>query len=293
MGGLTMSRPKSFIFAFSVLSFALLVAIGLAAPALAVAGGDPNLELKPDSLNFGPVVIGTTSPAQIVTATNISGRTIHFFNNFTTPPFVEVGNTCDRTLGAGQSCHIDVACKPERPGPVPGALVFVFNPPIFPPGVAIARLACNGVRKTPTPTPTATTSTASATPTTTATATPTATASGTPTASATATTSASATATPTATVTATNTATSTPTATGSGSPTASATATTSATATPTATATSATPTKTATATATATSSATATSTSTASATNTATATATATSTRTATATATSTGSSTP
>jgi hypothetical protein len=63
---------KSSLYAF----LALLLMIGVAAPALAKA---QSLKLNPTSLNFGNVVVGTTSPAQTLFATNVSysGRGNH------------------------------------------------------------------------------------------------------------------------------------------------------------------------------------------------------------------------
>jgi Abnormal spindle-like microcephaly-assoc'd, ASPM-SPD-2-Hydin len=124
------SRPKSSIFAFSVLSLALLFAIGLAAPGIASAWGENEelLLVNSERLDFGNVVIGTTSPAQTVTATNTTDDdTISFFGIFPTPSFLKVSNTCVGSLGAGQTCQIDVACKPRSSGPIAGALVFVYS----------------------------------------------------------------------------------------------------------------------------------------------------------------------
>ncbi len=211
---------------------------------------------------------------------------ISFFTIFATSPFLKVGDTCDGSLGALQTCHIDVACKPGKLGPVKGFLVFAFSSressghkkdeddTFF--ALEDVDLTCTGVSSGATPTPTATataTATRTATPTATATRTATATATPTATATATATRTATATATPTATATATPTstatATATPTATSTATATATPTSTATATATPTATAT-ATPTETATATPTPTATSTATATATATATPTAT-----------------------
>src|SRR5437899_8625555 len=90
------------------LSLALLFATKAAgAPAKAKA----LLTVTPTSVAFGNVVIGTTSPAQTVSATNSSTGAVQFKSIVASAPFLKVGDTCDGSLGGGQTCHIDVACK--------------------------------------------------------------------------------------------------------------------------------------------------------------------------------------
>src|ERR1700676_3984286 len=225
MGGLTMSRPKSPIFAFSVFSFALLLVIALAAPnpAFAQLEGMQELELTPSTLSFGNVSVGTTSPSQTDTVTNqFDDDTVGIISVFVSPDFVLTANTCGRVLAPLQTCQIEVACKPTNTGPIRGGLVFVTNSKetsgptdsddtvdFSTLGFEVVMLTCTGVSgATPTPTTTATaTNTATATATSTATAT--ATATPTPTLTATATATSTATSTATATATATDTATAT------------------------------------------------------------------------------------
>jgi phosphatidylinositol-3-phosphatase len=72
-----MSRPTSATFVFSLLSFALIFAIGLAAPALAFAdeaNRNARLELNPENRVFGSGVIGNTRSAQTVSAINSSRK---------------------------------------------------------------------------------------------------------------------------------------------------------------------------------------------------------------------------
>src|ERR1700722_10899857 len=267
------SRPKPSLFAFSVLSFALLFVIGLGTSTPAFAkNGNARLNLSTNTLDFGSVTVGTPSAAQSVFATNSSKKTtIDISSISTTPPFLKVADTCDSSLGAAQTCRVDVECEPTASGPVSGTLTFVFSAGKHKTQVATVSLMCTGTGSTPTPTATAT-PTASATATMTATATSTATATGTttatPTSTATGTATSSGTPTATATSTASNTATATSTATSTGTatstPTATATATMTATSTASSTSTSSnTPTSTATATRTATATATATPTATA------------------------------
>jgi hypothetical protein len=111
---------KSSLYAF----LALLLMIGVAAPALPKA---QSLKLNPTSLNFGNVVIGTTSPAQTLFATNVINSKDKFFSITTSAPFLKESDTCNRSLNSGQTCHIDVACRPTMSGTVTGTLTFVLN----------------------------------------------------------------------------------------------------------------------------------------------------------------------
>src|SRR5260370_1233180 len=114
-----MSRPKSPIFAFSVISFALLLVVGLAAPSPAFADLDGVQELgaNPTALSFGNVAVGTTSTPQTDTVTNtFSDDSITFSSTFVTHGYMITGTTCGSTLGPLQSCEVDVACKPTSNG---------------------------------------------------------------------------------------------------------------------------------------------------------------------------------
>src|SRR5580700_5990948 len=127
-----MSRPKPSLFAISVLSFALLFAIGLIASTPAFADhsehGNARLDLSPNNLNFGNVTVGTTSPSQKVTATNSSDESrIRFKSITTTAPFILTADTCDGSLDAGQMCMVSVACNPTSAGTFKGSLIFRFT----------------------------------------------------------------------------------------------------------------------------------------------------------------------
>src|SRR5689334_3245686 len=65
------SRAQSFTFGFSILSFLVLIVIGLAAPNAASAQeGMESLVASPSRLNFGTVTLGTTSSPQTATITS-------------------------------------------------------------------------------------------------------------------------------------------------------------------------------------------------------------------------------
>src|ERR1700722_994183 len=177
MGGFMMRRPKLSTFTFSGFSFALLIAIALAAPGLARAQnaspGGPLL-LSPTTVAFGTVAVGTMSPTAMVSATN-TGKSIGNLKDTVSPlPFVRVSDTCPGKLPGGATCMVGIKCEPTATGSFTGNLKFTFSGK-----TQLVPLTCTGV---PGPTPTATaTRTAAAT----ATGTATATATGTATATAT------------------------------------------------------------------------------------------------------------
>jgi hypothetical protein len=163
--------------------FALFLAMLVAIAAVPAHAASPELTVAPTSIAFGAVPVGTTSPPQTVVATDTSQGKIIFRSIVASAPFLKVGDTCDGSLGGngGQTCQIDVACKPTALGNVTGTLTFTLNGN----ETEIVSLTCTGVSPTPTPTATATatpTPTATATATATSTATATATATATPTA---------------------------------------------------------------------------------------------------------------
>src|ERR1700674_1855717 len=194
-----MSRTKSSTFALGF--FTLLLTIGLfaSAPVFAAdaSNGNAHLKVSPNSLSFGNVPVGTTSPEQTVLATNGSKKvTIDFASILTSPPFIKSSDTCDGSLAPSGTCSVGVECMPTTTGPVTGTLTFTYSAGKHKPKTAIVSLKCTGTGATPTPTATAT---ATASPTATATSTSTSSTTATPTATATATAS------PTSTATATST----------------------------------------------------------------------------------------
>ncbi|HEV3278818.1 MAG TPA: FG-GAP-like repeat-containing protein [Terriglobia bacterium] len=76
--------------------------------------------VSPSSLSFGSQKIGTTSPAQTVTVTNIGTTSITMgsikFGGGNTTDFAET-NTCGSSLGGGSSCTVSVTFTPKASGP--------------------------------------------------------------------------------------------------------------------------------------------------------------------------------
>jgi hypothetical protein len=77
----------------------------------------PNLEVTPESHDFGDVQIGTTSPTQTFTITNTGGQTatggMLTLGGPQSTSFSASNNTCgfDFSLTGGQSCTVDIALR--------------------------------------------------------------------------------------------------------------------------------------------------------------------------------------
>jgi Galactose oxidase, central domain/Abnormal spindle-like microcephaly-assoc'd, ASPM-SPD-2-Hydin len=135
------SLAHSALIAFAFGFVALLGTIASAASATAAG-----LTVSPSSVAFGNVVVGTTSPAQAVFANNGSNGAIQFERIVVaSAPFLSVGTTCNGSLSDGQTCRIDVACKPTALGTFTGTLTFFSNKD----QKNIVNLTCTGVNPTP------------------------------------------------------------------------------------------------------------------------------------------------
>ncbi|HEV2423273.1 MAG TPA: FG-GAP-like repeat-containing protein [Terriglobia bacterium] len=95
-----------------------------------VNSGAPQVTLSPTSLNFGNVVVNTTSPAQVVTLTNTGNAALSITSITPSKSYNEKSTTCPlspSTLGAGLSCTINVTFKPTKIGTVTGTLSITDN----------------------------------------------------------------------------------------------------------------------------------------------------------------------
>jgi hypothetical protein len=96
---------------------------------VSLKGTGTEVKLSPTSLSFGAVKVGTTSPPQTVTVTNIS--TINNLNFTTiglggTDPgdFLISSNTCPKSLAPGKNCKVGVEFKPTMTGARNATLLF-------------------------------------------------------------------------------------------------------------------------------------------------------------------------
>ena len=81
------------------------------------------VSLTPASVDFGSVLLGTTSASQQVQAGNASGTAIPVTSVTVSSPFTIASNTC-ATLAAGTDCQVMVEFAPTQSGAVAGTLTF-------------------------------------------------------------------------------------------------------------------------------------------------------------------------
>jgi hypothetical protein len=79
------------------------------------------LLFAPTSLTFASQNLGTTSPAQNVTLTDIGSSSISVTSIATAAPYAET-NTCGSSLGTSASCTVSVTFTPTVPGTSAGGL---------------------------------------------------------------------------------------------------------------------------------------------------------------------------
>jgi hypothetical protein len=85
-----------------------------------LSGTGVSIALSPTTVNFGTVHVGTTSPQQNITVTNVSSVTVSL-TGFTLTgtaagDYLISSNTCGGTLAAGANCSVGVEFKPTAFG---------------------------------------------------------------------------------------------------------------------------------------------------------------------------------
>jgi hypothetical protein len=111
-------------------SLTLAAVLGQAIFSSVPASADAGLALFPSSLTFGPQVVGTTAPAQLVYLTNVGADPLTLASISMTGPFTETDN-CGAgpagSLNAGASCLINVSFAPTTSSttPVTGSMTIV------------------------------------------------------------------------------------------------------------------------------------------------------------------------
>jgi phospholipase C len=88
---------------------------------ISLKGTGTGIGVSTTGLNFGNVVIGSTSNSTGIKFTNNNTSSISVSNVGVTGPFAQ-SNNCVGTLAAGAFCTVNVAFKPTLAGPVPGTL---------------------------------------------------------------------------------------------------------------------------------------------------------------------------
>ena len=98
---------------------------------IAQVAGPPSITATPSTLDFGPVLVGQTSPAQTVTVTNISSNTTSIGQIATAGQdagsFSVTADTCSNTsLAAGQTCQVSLTFDPSDT--TPGIFAYLSIP---------------------------------------------------------------------------------------------------------------------------------------------------------------------
>ncbi len=82
----------------------------------------------PTHLDFGQVSLGTTSPEQVITITNVSGVALRFRGTGGAAGLFGGSQNCEQTiLEPGESCQYSYAFTPQDPGPVTGSTDGTFQ----------------------------------------------------------------------------------------------------------------------------------------------------------------------
>lgn len=89
-----------------------------------LTGGLAPPEVSPNSLSFGDVVVGTTSPAKLVTLKNTGTPTLEISSITPSGDFAISANTCGATLAGKKSCKVSITFTPMALGKVTGTLTF-------------------------------------------------------------------------------------------------------------------------------------------------------------------------
>jgi probable HAF family extracellular repeat protein len=106
-----------------------------------LSGIGTTAKLSPTSLSFGVVTIGTMSPTQTVTLTNVGTTTLTItgiaITGTNAGDFAQT-HTCGSSLAAGASCAISVTFKPTQIGTRTGTLSITDNAPGSPQTVSLS-----------------------------------------------------------------------------------------------------------------------------------------------------------
>lgn len=96
---------------------------------ISLSGSTSTLAISSSSLQFGNVVIGATSPAQTVTATNDGTVAIAFSSITASGAYAEADDCTKEPLQPGTNCTISVTFTPQAAGSSVGALELSDNAP--------------------------------------------------------------------------------------------------------------------------------------------------------------------
>jgi len=113
-------RTHRYVFAAGAATIAIAAAVPLA---MAMASG---IAIFPATLTFGSQLINTTTPAKVVSLTNVGSDPLLMANISVSGDFAQI-NSCAASLDAGATCSIVVAFTPTVAGSRTGTLSIVDN----------------------------------------------------------------------------------------------------------------------------------------------------------------------
>jgi hypothetical protein len=96
----------------------------------ALSGVGTVVRLTPSAMTFAPRAVGTTSPAQTATVTNIGAAPVAITSvamGGTNPLNFLFTNRCPASLAAGASCNVSIQFKPNATGPRNASLRIVHD----------------------------------------------------------------------------------------------------------------------------------------------------------------------
>jgi hypothetical protein len=101
--------------------------VDIGAVEFAAAPNTPIASVSGGPLNFGNVIVGTTSGSQTLTLSNTGTASVTGIGLTFTGPFSRSGGSCGTTLTAGANCTINVVFQPTVVGPASGSLTIASN----------------------------------------------------------------------------------------------------------------------------------------------------------------------
>ena len=118
--------------AIAVAGVIAAAAVGVEIAAAPTAG----LALFPSSVVFGSQIVSTTTPARIVSLTNVGADALSLINVAISGDFAQT-NTCGTSLASGATCSVLVTFTPTATGSRTGALTLVDDAPGAPHNVSL------------------------------------------------------------------------------------------------------------------------------------------------------------
>src|SRR5581483_1501113 len=118
------------------------------------AGGTAPLTFTPATLTFPSQVIGTTSPAKVVTVKDTSAASVAFSSISTSGNYTAVGSGATpcanaTVLAANGSCTLSVTFKPSLNGTIKGGLIIADNSTVSPQVLNVSGTAALAVSLSP------------------------------------------------------------------------------------------------------------------------------------------------